>query len=135
MKAISVAAHAVAAQKIEKSANHIPAHVTASATLCPRIDLNDEAVQRGVANAVNENPPAALDAAQTKARHDRILVGFGGRVGLMLQEAGSDEQAFCNAGRARYVEGSFPQLPEAGGQQIAMSRAEQWADDVGRTVR
>ena len=48
MKAISVAAHAVAAQKIEKSANHIPAHVTASATLCPRIDLNDEAVQRGV---------------------------------------------------------------------------------------
>ncbi|TVV71027.1 hypothetical protein [Sphingomonas solaris] len=83
---------------------NIVAHATASAIICPRINMNDEAIKGALTAVINEQLPDLKSEADRSAFRDRTLVGFGALVGLMVDEAAPKKAAFCTAAEAEMRE-------------------------------
>lgn len=83
---------------------NIVAHATAAAAVCPRIDMNDEAIRGALTAVINEELPSLKNQAEQGAFRDRTLVGFGALVGLMIDEAAPKRAAFCDVAEAEMKE-------------------------------
>jgi hypothetical protein len=83
---------------------NIVAHASAAAMICPRIDMNDEAIKGALTAVINEELPSLQTPADQGDFRDRTLVGFGALVGLMIDEAAPKKSAFCTAAEAEMKE-------------------------------
>lgn len=70
------------------------AHATTAASMCPTVELNDQAVIGTLVN-VMQAMSAGLTPLESASRRDTGLIALGLLTGQMLQEAAADQAAFC----------------------------------------
>lgn len=90
------------------SALNLVAYATAISTLCPKIDLNDDAVTGAVSTIVAGGMAKYRTEAEQHAFKDRVLVGFGAMTALMLTDLGAKDRetrACSDAETAMQAEG------------------------------
>lgn len=82
------------------AALNVVAHSTAVSILCDQLDLDEAAVRTRLQAVLAESPPATSASAAQNGLRDRMLVGFGALLGLMLEEAVPNNPRFCSAAEA-----------------------------------
>lgn len=82
------------------AALNVVAHSTAASVLCDSLDPNELAVRSQLQRVLAESAPTVRGQAAREALRDRMLVGFGALLGLMLQDAAPNNPRFCAAAEA-----------------------------------
>lgn len=97
------------------------AHATTAASMCPTVELNDQAVIGTLVN-VMQAMSDGLTPQESASRRDTALIALGLLTGQMLQEATADQGAFCT--------GASRNAGEAGSWSFIRVKEEQVGTDV-----